>query len=518
MLKDLYVMKIDAKQELDNITSAEDIEIFKKSILIPDNINIDYLLNGDRYYLTGGKGTGKTALLIYTALKAEELFNAERSFMVFKEISQEERDEYKKIAHVTEYFQNKIEPYYDYECVWKWLIHKNISDSLLNSDKIIFKFNDTLECYLDTIAAIKTTSIGSHMPLIGKDGFVELDVGFTKGLSLKGRINFEFRKDSNSEVRFSSLVKELDSLFTQLEGDESQMYIIIDELNLSMKNHVEYERDVTMIRDLVIVVEEMNRISKSCHENLRIICGIRNEVVNSIQAKGKEINKAIESYGIPIDWTIYTENTLDNPLIKVLINYLRLSEDQTSTFFRKTDKQVYLDWVDEYMYHKQSFEIILSNTLYKPRHVVRLLNLSKILCPNSKKISEETMTAIRKEYSKQCWNEATEELLVIYNTSQISALKNLFAGCEVITTREKLFQRASELWSKDPELQCIIAGFDDLLRLLYTIGIIGNYRYAEKAYFRWYCRGDEALILRQDLIIHRIFWSVLSVVNRDRMY
>ena len=518
MLKDLYVMKIDAKQELDNINSAEDIETFKKSILIPDNINIDYLLNGEKYYLTGSKGTGKTALLIYTALKAEELFNAERSFMVFKEISQEERDEYKKIAHVTEYDQNNIEPYYDYESVWKWLIHKNIAESIMNSDKIIFKINDILECYTDTIAAIKTTSSRSHMPLMGKDGFVELDIGFAKILSIKGRINFEFRKDSKTEVRFSSLVKELDSLFTQLDGDQSQLYIIVDELNLSMKNYVEYERDVTMIRDLVIVVEDMNRLSKNSHDNLRIICGIRNEVVNSIQAKGKEINKAIESYGIPIDWTIYTENTLENPLIKVLINYLRLSEDQTSSFFQKSDKQVYQDWVEEYMHHKQSLEIILSNTLYKPRHVVRLLNLSKILCPKHKKISEETMTAIRKEYSKQCWNEATEELSVIYNTAQIAAIKNLFAGCDVIITREKLFQRATDIWSADPELKHILIGFDDLLRMLYTIGIIGNYRYAEKAYFRWYCRGDEALILRQDLYIHRIFWSVLSVVHRDRMY
>ena len=135
-----------------------------------------------------------------------------------------------------------------------------------------------------------------------------------------------------------------------------------------------------------------------------------------------------------------------------------------------------------------------------------------------KKISEETMTAIRKEYSKQCWNEATEELSVIYNTAQIAAIKNLFAGCDVIITREKLFQRATDIWSADPELKHILIGFDDLLRMLYTIGIIGNYRYAEKAYFRWYCRGDEALILRQDLYIHRIFWSVLSVVHRDRMY
>ena len=77
MLKDLYVMKVDAKQELDNMNEKKDNDRFKQLILVPEGISIDSLLDGDRYYLTGEKGAGKTALLIYTALKADELFNAE---------------------------------------------------------------------------------------------------------------------------------------------------------------------------------------------------------------------------------------------------------------------------------------------------------------------------------------------------------------------------------------------------------------------------------------------------------
>ena len=61
MLKDLYVMKVDAKQELDNMNDLEDIARFKQLILIPDGLSIDSLLDGERYYLTGEKGAGKTA-------------------------------------------------------------------------------------------------------------------------------------------------------------------------------------------------------------------------------------------------------------------------------------------------------------------------------------------------------------------------------------------------------------------------------------------------------------------------
>ena len=45
MLKDLYVMKIDAKQELDNIISEEDIKRFLDLIFIPEGININLMLD-----------------------------------------------------------------------------------------------------------------------------------------------------------------------------------------------------------------------------------------------------------------------------------------------------------------------------------------------------------------------------------------------------------------------------------------------------------------------------------------
>lgn len=48
-----------------------DIQIFDE--LYIKIFGIDSLLDGERYYLTGEKGAGKTAMLIYTALKAEQL-------------------------------------------------------------------------------------------------------------------------------------------------------------------------------------------------------------------------------------------------------------------------------------------------------------------------------------------------------------------------------------------------------------------------------------------------------------
>src|SRR5690606_30104733 len=63
-LKDIFVGKTDAKNEfIENSTS--EISKFIDSYLIPENITIEDFEKGSKYYITGLKGTGKTALLRY---------------------------------------------------------------------------------------------------------------------------------------------------------------------------------------------------------------------------------------------------------------------------------------------------------------------------------------------------------------------------------------------------------------------------------------------------------------------
>lgn len=515
-------MKVDAKQELDNIINEEAESRFIDLILVPDGIDYNLMLDGERYYFTGDKGAGKTAMLIYTALQAEKLFNAERSFIIFKEISREERDDFKKMAHLSEYETTEFGDDYDYECVWRWVIHDNIAQTISSSERIIFEHDESLEMYLNAVDTIRTNPGKSkrRIPFIARDGYVELAVQTPgKIASLAGKINFEYKPDNTNQIRFSSLVNELDRLFMNLTDGESQLYIIIDEMNLSIANAIEYERDIMLVRDLVVTIEHMNLLSKQSHNNVRILGSIRNEVLNSISSKGKEINKAIESYGIPIDWTRYSSDKRDHPLIKLLINYLRISEKILGFQNDDSEENIYDRWVEDTIYHNPSEKLILDNTLYRPRHIVRLLNLAKLLCPKSNKINKSVMDAIRKQYSKECWTEVMEELAVQYSKEQLSLIQNLLTGIYSPTTRNQLFERAELNWKSTDVGQGLLSSFDDVLRSLYRAGIIGNKSDEDdprKAKLRWFFRGDESLLLDLEIIIHRAFWPVLSVLSKYR--
>lgn len=513
-------MKIDAKQELDNMNGAKEIDRFKRLIMVPDGLNVDSLLDGERYYLTGEKGAGKTAMLIYTALKAEELFDAERCFIIFKEFSQEEREDYSGLAHVTHYDQGKIESCVDYEFVWWWVFHNTITETILSSQKEIFISNESLQTYLAAVKSVASNPRGDsrRMPVITKDGYVEASVTVPiKGveISLAGKVNFEKNPADKQKIRFSTHINELNRLFMNLEAADSQLYVVVDEMNLSMKNTEEFERDVIMIRDLIIAIERFNAFSKNSHGNVRIIGSIRNEVINSVKVKGKEINKAVESYGIPIDWTQYTDQSLDHPLIKLLTNYFRISDELNNKAPAKTNAAEFDRWVDYEIYRVPSEEIIRNFTLYKPRHVVRLLNLSKLLCGNSKKISTSTFNTIKRRYSLECWNEVIEELALSYTSRELELIKEWLTGMPWLTSFHAMQEKAEKMWANNRYCKNLLDHFDDLMRDLYKAGVIGNYLkpYGKLPKHRWYFRGDETLLKSQDIQIHRIFSTVLSTVS-----
>lgn len=60
-IRSIYVGKPDAKDEV--LSAGNDA--FIKSFILPDNFTANSFLASDNCYITGYKGTGKTAILLY---------------------------------------------------------------------------------------------------------------------------------------------------------------------------------------------------------------------------------------------------------------------------------------------------------------------------------------------------------------------------------------------------------------------------------------------------------------------
>ena len=59
-IKDIYTGKLDARNEVSNPQNN-----FFKSFIMPPSVNLSDLIDGDKFFIKGYKGSGKTALLYY---------------------------------------------------------------------------------------------------------------------------------------------------------------------------------------------------------------------------------------------------------------------------------------------------------------------------------------------------------------------------------------------------------------------------------------------------------------------
>jgi hypothetical protein len=372
-------------------------------------------------------------------------------------------------------------------------------------------------------ACVKAPKLGDEesgirklIPKIRK-GTLEVSKNFKLGLE------FDWADVHQSKVRFSSLAKQADDLFSKLYPEKSDVLnIFIDELELSVANKKQYERDAFLIRDLVIAIENFNLLFKKNNINIGIFAAIRSEVLLAIVTTGKEINKIISDFGSQIVWNQPGVDIDNHPLLGIIIKRINASE-RNNTFNFETDSQkLWNRYFSPTIQSTSSQRYILHQTWYRPRDIVRLLNLARNQYPEQNKFTHSIFDGIRKEYSVQSWIEIVEELSVKYTTIEIEGIKQSFLGYQNnfsydefqkhISRRSKLYPSIDELFKKHK--------LGELIGDLYKIGVIGNVldyknKYGRKDLIRFSFRGDMDVILEGKFKLHNALKGFFTLVGHQ---
>ena len=130
VLRDIYFGEPDAKYEI--ISGSErDITRFFKSFSIPTNLVLEDFLENRIMYITGLKGTGKTALLRYISMEAEN-YGHLTNFVLFKsEFDKQDKQDFVSAAKVipTTFISNEdslTSTEEDFALVWRWFLYKQL--------------------------------------------------------------------------------------------------------------------------------------------------------------------------------------------------------------------------------------------------------------------------------------------------------------------------------------------------------------------------------------------------------
>ena len=507
-LRDLFFGNIDAKNEL-LTSSREEIDRFLYSFCLPPTVIINDLLSGKKYFITGMKGIGKTALLRYIETIKKREKGTGTAFILFKsEIDGSNRKALLKFANESVVSDSEFpdDTDFSYITAWKWFIYRLIIESVESTDNKIFEINKDWKrfsaCIKAPLSPDEKSGLKSIIPRLNKG---KVKVSSSPGIE----IDFDWEDRNKGLVDFASLTDQADNLFKKLNATKGKLTLFFDELELCTSDDKKRNRDIRLIRDLIIAIEQFNSFCLSAGCGVRILAAIRTEVITSIEFAGKEVNKIISDFGVPIIWHRGGVTLLDHPLLEIVVRRLLYSEKTNNIELDESKKEVWNRYFPNTLSGKHSENYIINMTWLRPRDIVRILNIAREGNPNSDKFNDNVIAISRKEYSQQSWIELTEELSIRYSKAEIEGIKYALSG---FVRYFSLFDFKKQLLEKSqlyPAVKVLIKNHspEQLLIDMYNVGIIGNF---DKTYSknklrlkqRYSFKGDTFPILDMDFVVH----------------
>lgn len=509
-LEKIYIGSTDAKNELLYGDSGE-IENYKDNFVIPPSLGIDAFRKKQRYFITGLKGIGKTALLRYIDISMSDedtisnfiLFKTDIDDNIKLRISQLSR--IKLCGDNSDEYGGKDD---DFEIAWRWFIYKQI---LLTTNKyenffiqdISFK---KFKAIIDSVDS-KSNPSWKVFPTI-KRGMININISSVLAIELN--LDFMSRK---KEVRFGELVGQLDETFKELKINKGRLNLFFDELELNYNSSKQYKKDARLIRDLIVSIEKINAVAKKNRLDICIYAAIRSEVLHVVEALGKEINKPIADFGIEILWNRPGVSAEQQPLLSIIEQRINNSRKKIS-LSELDSNSMWSTYFPNTILGKNPQTYILHNSWYRPRDIIRLLKIAQDQFPESKNFSTNVLEPIRKKYSSDSWVEMSEELKAKYSANQIAAIKKIFYGTQQIWPIGELKIHINSLAENSSIVRDLIKNSDveTVLDDVYRVGIVGNINRKTYPYkMRFVFRGDAERISNQDIYIHNALLAYLSI-------
>lgn len=517
---EMFLGLTDANSEYSQIGDVQFLRLF---CAIP-GFDMERIKNGSISFICGDKGTGKTMLLRYAELMAKTEA-CPTTFIKYKrnvndretrQMNQAGNEHRASADLVTDDSPKTMQAKMNYVLGWQLYLIK----------VVVFLVNQSESCAFDRsseewsrIVAILEDMYGTGggkrarmlLPKITK-GQVELK---TKHASLL--LNIEPSTDDKYRMQFADVAQGILDLYSELpyNPDSDPVYVFIDEIELVYGKKNEYERSVSMIRDLIVAVSYLNDIARENAYPIRIVMALRNEVFRSVKNTGYELNKPIEDFGLQVNWRAASKSLDSSPLLSIVEKRIAYNNPDSSM----DADDIWSSYFPEAVDGTPIKQYMLNQTWSKPRDIVRLLKTLQEKCFYDDVFREQAFYDIRKDYSRKAWTEIEEEIRTNYNDSFVDGIRRLLGGMEcpfgVGDLTEKLgreaesFESAAKLRdSKSPS---------EILDILFKFGVIGNVRdrRSNSGRNRFIAYGEDEPDIYGAFTIHYPLRSMFDV--RDRV-
>lgn len=509
-IKDINFGKVDAKLEFSE--QNKDSGKFFDAFSLPENVDLDKLRTGERYFISGFRGTGKTSLLRYYVTK-EQPDSKFRNLILFKsDVDEDHRVSLSKEVGYewVETESSKMEIAQDFKSSWRWFVLHKIGEMIKDQPDICSSSGE-VKPFLDILGLGGETAVAKVLGVFprlkaGKINFTG-DIGILKA-ELQG--DFENEQKSSVTVSLRAVVTSAEKQLLKLRFCGS-IILGFDELEAFYTHSDKYKRDLSMVRDLLFVVDQLNQKFRANGSQIYLIAAIRSEVLHSMKSLSQEVDRSVHDSGIILSWH-HSSRSMQHPILNIFRNKLKASGiDGDDPLMTILPKLISGDTPDRYL---------LDSSFYKPRDLVWRFTIIQNQYPNIEAITQQHFQDTVDNYSQKMWDEVAYELNATYSDDEVSAIKSILSGFWRYFYLSALREHADAV-SVDSSLVRMFLSkkdFQEMLHTLYRLGAIGNdFPYDQrgrKRVNRWVFRNDPDLLIDKQMALNAALWRALSTKTK----
>lgn len=483
LYRDLYFGLSDSRNE-----ANEDREAFLKSYVDLNNAS-QAVLHGQKFMVLGPKGTGKSALAWY--LQAAEVYGGHLALV---------RDASSLPLAEIPRLQTGQEPGPERTVVaWKFILLCNYLELLLRDQSCSLQADREV---------IRVSKLLRNFGFMGDaSGRALLSAATTTVTIPVPKLGTIYKRESRAELNIYNLIPYLESWVSDAHSSVRHV-MLVDGLDSIFLNDVKYDESLS---SLVQAAYSINQKLRERQATGSVVLLLRNDVFARIALSLPDSQKMRDDLSFDLDWRVLSGQAGVRAPLMHLVN-------------TKAARAVGEGSVDVLSYFPSEIEVggrgggpikriptfqyLLNMTRHTPRDLLRLFEeIRKVEASGVYESKGETLSGdvIREgvlQYATKYFVGAISNEFAGYSGGPESAAAALTA-LKSINKRDfdaQEFQRALSEMEPRPDVNA-----DDLLRLLFFAGAIGNYvgGMGDKAYMQFYHRRDESEIyLRGKFILH----------------
>lgn len=348
------------------------------------------ILNGDKFYVIGRKGSGKSAISEFILSKQEHNIFAEK--LSFKNFP------FNELYHLD---NPKYTSPNQYISIWKYIIYSNICRLMVKNEKIDSEIRKVLE------KIYPSNPIKSLSKLIGK--WTTAEFGFSI-LGNGGNLKIEKDLSGFGNLPWIEKANLLEDIIDEYI-DTSKYYIVFDELDEDYRDFESTEEQnkyKNLITSLFKAVQDVKNYFNDKKNIINPIVFLRDDIYSIIRDADK--NKWTD-FKIEIDW--------DKEKIKNMIAY-RISKAINSKTpvlsFDRAWNTIFIDkpinMGDKQQRQLHIFDYITLSTHLRPRDYIKYISVccEQTLSENRKAIHPMTVKKVDKGFSNYMKDEIIDEI------------------------------------------------------------------------------------------------------------